>query len=814
MFPSPSKDKVDYHLRLLMIWTYAVLIIEILLPDVIFALCSATILISLAWLDLWSQLPFVLRALFYLLCLGGLLMPLRRFIHIKNINQEQLLRRLNAAASRGSNKASFLSLTALFDRNTIAHPTSQDLWALHQQAVRAHIAHHPWPMPTPLLSAKDPFSLRFLSLIICVTSAIIAGPHRDALLYNALYWRDGTYMSQARLDLWIDPPPYTGRPPLIVSSEQNQNLTIPIHSTLIAHSSDETDLRINADQNMLTMMEADGAHTNYTRAKINASGSFTLTTYGQKFGPYHINIIEDHPPQIEFAALISQSAQGELIFSYTAQDDYGIAEAHALLSHPRVRGLTHQGRVLIPPPVITLDLPAQNGRGEAQTRFDIHAHIWAGVYADIQLVAMDDARQFGSSQIRSLFLPQRRFQKPLARMLIEQRRLIAFSADDTHASREAISAFLLDPDIFEIDTTTYLNLKYIVSQLQQAKNDQDLINLVDFMWEMAVHIEDGALSDAAKELQAAEDALNQALKQHADPSTLAALMQDYQKALSHYLEEMARLGQDNDAASAPSANAQMITPQDIENLLGMMREKAEKGDNAGAQEAFQRLQNIMRHLQAGRSAPNAQQQQAEQNLNELDRLMREQQNLQDRTDDQIQSEDKSQKNAQNGQIGSALKNNQDELARRLHDLKQKLDRSDPSQGNELDQAERAMNEASRALDPPNAHKDDALAAQSQALEHMQKGLEALSKNLMAMKNGEGEGPSASAQGAGRGALKADPLGRMNAQSNQQHLSPFNLQGGSASQRAQDILQELRNRLNSPARPTEELNYLERLLKTY
>jgi uncharacterized protein (TIGR02302 family) len=615
------------RLRLLFVWTRAVLIIESLLPSLFGLFALLSLFLSLSWLDVWSVMPAWARLISDIICLIiGSTLCARALYHIK-FTQSAVLKRLDETSH-----AAHQLISTLYDHNALGtkDPLSNALWQHHYERATQHLIALPFPLITSHLSQRDPFSLRYLCVISLIASAMIAGPNRSYLLQTAMSWPYLTSTQSLRLDVWIDPPPYTGRAPLVLTQNSDHKITIPYHSLFVVHASDQTELTLDAPASTL---EQDNTGQNGDIKKaIIGNGEVTLRAQGRMIASYSLDVIPDLAPKIELLDPLTQSLTGQLNMSYDISDDYGVTQASGLLLHPRVQGLRHQGRILIPAPDIPLNLPSNNGRGQAQTSFDFASSPWAGVHVDLQLMAQDEGGNIGKSKPRPILIPHRHFQHPLARALSEQRRLLAFSADDTQAISEAISAFLIDPDIMGITAPDYVNLRHILTTLKYAHSDQELIELTDFMWTMALHIEDGSLSDRELSLKAAEDALNQALKDQAPQSQIDQLMADYNKALQDYLAELSTRTSDSQMAEqGNNSSSQIINQNDIDRLVNEMNERARAGDHKGAQDILKQLQNIMRNLQAGRHQQDPRQQQAEQSLNELDHLMREEQMLQDQT---------------------------------------------------------------------------------------------------------------------------------------------------------------------------------------
>jgi hypothetical protein len=102
--------------------------------------------------------------------------------------------------------------------------------------------------------------------------------------------------------------------------------------------------------------------------------------------------------------------------------------------------------------------------------------------------------------------------------------------------------------------------------------------------------------------------------------------------------------------------------------------------------------------------------------------------------------------------------------------------------------------------------DRATQQQSLALDKMRKGAQSMAEQMM-----EG-GESQAGQGPGNNGR--DPLGRPD-RSNRPDLGlSVKVPDEIDIQRAREVLDELRHRLGDPARPTIELDYLERLIKPF
>src|SRR5262249_44134322 len=183
---------------------------------------------------------------------------------------------------------------------------------------------------------------------------------------------------------------------------------------------------------------------------------------------------------------------------------------------------------LFGPPDFVLVLPqARTRNATGQTIKDLTDHPWAGADVVMTLIARDDGGNEGRSEPFAFRLPERIFTKPLARALIEQLRNRALHADDRLGVIAALDALAMAPDRFTPEASTYLGLRSIYWALVRAKSDNDLREVVKRLWQMAVGIEDGDVSNAQEALRNAQNALQQALdpraSAHATKAPLAHL---------------------------------------------------------------------------------------------------------------------------------------------------------------------------------------------------------------------------------------------------------------------------------------------------
>jgi hypothetical protein len=88
----------------------------------------------------------------------------------------------------------------------------------------------------------------------------------------------------------------------------------------------------------------------------------------------------------------------------------------------------------------------------------------------------------------------------------------------------ALDTLTLAPERFTPEAGIYLGLRSIYFDLRNAKSDDQLRDVVARLWQMALQLEDGNVSQAEQALRQAQDALRQALERGASDEELKKLM--------------------------------------------------------------------------------------------------------------------------------------------------------------------------------------------------------------------------------------------------------------------------------------------------
>ena len=362
-------------------------------------------------------------------------------------------------------------------------------------------------------------------------------------------------------------------------------------------------------------------------------------------------------------------------------------------------------RPLFDAPQFALVLPnARTRNGVGQTVKDLSEDPYAGADVTLTLTAKDEAGNEGKSEPFNMRLPERLFTKPLARALIEQRRILALDANQNGAGLyrarcaddRARNCSRRKPASISASTASR-------RQLEAARTDDALREVVASLWALAVTIEDGDITDVDKALRAAQDALKQALERGASDEEIKKLTENLRAALDNFMRQLAEQMRNNPQALARplDPNTKVMRQQDLNNMIERMERLSRSGDKDAAKQLLEQLQEMLENLQMAQPGQSGDGD-MEQALNELGDMIRKQQQLRDKTFKQGQDSRRDRMRGKQGdQSMGDLQQDQQGLRDRLKKLQQEL-------------AKRGMGRASAARRGSRARGDDRAAGRRRA----------------------------------------------------------------------------------------------------
>jgi uncharacterized protein (TIGR02302 family) len=799
----------------------------------------------LAGLPNWAKLPALLL---FAAAFLAFLLPLVRF---RWPTRTEVLRRLEVNSSLAHRP-----LLALHDRRVEeeSSPEGAFLWEEHQNRLAASIRRLRSGLPRSDWMGRDPYALRNgLALALIAVFVLKGADWRTEL--KASMAPVSTPAVAATLDAWITPPSYTGKPPLLLTSPETLRqlaekgeIVVPENSSLIIRFNNAVKPGVKLTKPLEDgrpgetiaepkLAQKQGSAVHEAKVRLDRPVTVVASEGSRDLHVWRITLIPDTPPVAEIAGDIAPTASGATSIPWTAADDYGVTSLSARfrLSDQQEdgEGLAADGVFLFDPPDFAVQLPKASARNsEGKAIQDLTAHPWAGLMVELTLLARDHAGQTGESKPVRFKLPERQFTKPMARSLIELRRELVMRPDDRDGVVRLLDALTIWPEGVLDDSGVYLGVRAAMNRLYRAQSHEDVKDTIEFMWEMALAIEDGDVPEAMRDLLAAKKALEEALAENAPPERIAELMQRLREALDRFLSAMMEQARRNQQANrnAPPQQGQMIEAQDLNRMLDAIEKLARSGANEAAQELLSRLAEILSNLQPGMAQEGQQGSMPPmaQMMEQLGEILRRQQELMDQTFQLPNGEmgemgDMGEMGEQGQQGGNepgmegkgrrpgnpgALAEQQDQLAQMLDRLMQQLGQNGMEAPGSFGRAQENMGGASGAL--RRTERNRALGEQGQAMDNLRQGAEAMARQMM--QQGNGQQGDYGRHGEARGDDR-DPLGRP-LPSRGEDYGPKRdmLPSEAAIERAREILEYLRNRANDANRPRLELDYFDRLLR--
>ncbi len=829
-------------------------------------LIVASLFLSLSWLGLFPRLPDVARIVlvvaFGIAALAALY-PLRFF---KLPSAAEVDRRIEAA-----NQLQHSPVLVQTDRPSGKESIfSQALWREHQKRMADKLGDLGADLPRARVPERDPWGLRAVAALLLVTAfAFSFGPSGGRLSdgFRAHAARD---IVPPRIDAWVTPPAYTGKPPIFLTTPVIDNNAKQATATFTVPQGSDVSLRVTGGSGEETLSFADksgnaraidptGPQAAAIKAaavnpatpklrqftgKLTADGTLTLKSGEADLGHWAFAVIPDKPPTIRFVGEPKRAVNGAFELNYQIDDDYGAATAKAVfaLVDPAAPG----AHPLYGPPEMPLALPRRGGKANAaKTTKDLTEHVWAGASIKLSLVATDDAGHTATSETKTIVMPERPFANPLARAVIEQRRLLGLDANAKPRVLNLMDAITLRPEDTFDNMSHYLAIMSARSRLKMSDSDDQLRSEVAYLWEIALGIEEGNLSAAEKRLRQAQQALQDAIKRGASDEEIEKAMKELREAMNEFLQEFAERAKQNPNAPQMQQNGRELRQSDIDRMMDQIENLAKSGDRDKAQELLSQLENMMNNLQAGRQQQGGEQDsEMRQQMDKLGEIMRRQQEMMNDTyrmdqmqrgqgqrDQDQQQQDGDQQLGGQDQDKPGVGDDRDPLARpksmtpqEFADAMKQLQEGQGQLQSELDKLKKGLEgmgmqpnegfgEAGKSMG--NAEKslgegegDQAVGHQGRALEALRKGAKEMMKQLQAMQGDQG----GSQEGGRQQDADRDPLGRPRASRGPDFGDSVKVPDEIDVQRARQILEAIRKRLGNALSPDIERSYLERLLE--
>lgn len=825
---------------------------ERLWPLLVWTFICFCLFAIVSWAGLWRQIDdlyrivllsiFIIAALFSLYPLRNFKLPSRVEVLRRIENASQLEDR--ALSAQTDNIALKFNLEEDAEQDNFTHA----LWLEHKKRMASRLENLSSGVPKPDANILDSFALRAMLPLL----AFIAWGFSYSAMGGSLLDGFSNYVDKAqilsRLDVWAVSPSYTGKPQHYISNKKNTEqlssfkfLTGSIFNLrYLGNEEVSAQFKTASDTSQLSQIQNNKANID-ENSKIQKfevshiltkSGEFQFLVDETIIASWIIDIEQDQPPSISFLEQPKAALSGSLELSYKVEDDFGVVSAIGTVKSLEIQ--KPNARPLISAPTFEIPLPRRRTKsGTAKTNRDLTNHPLAGSLIELTLQASDDIKQKGFTKPVQFILPGRNFKNKLALALIEQRKLLALDANQADYVANLLDAVTQFPEEFKIDPKPYLVMRTTYRMIKNAYSDDQLRDATNLLWQTALQLEYGDLSQAERKFREAQEKLSQALKNDASDEEIKKLMGELRTAMKDFLKEMQRQMAENPNAQTPLNNlntSNTLSQKDLEKMMDRIEDLARSGSKDAARELLSEMQRMLDNLNSDQQQQN---QSSNNELNQaLDKLSEMMQKQQDLMDNSVAMQNKFlelQKNnrafnqkGQNDNNNTKLKQEdfskemkklqkqQEVLKKQLGELGDDMENLGLDPSKNFSEAESEMGNAKNKL--KGLKPGDAATAQGKALQALRDGANQI---LQQMAQGEGEqGSSQAGAGQRSGSQGQDPLGRIQSKDGSGKTDEgTKIPSEIDAQRAHEIMEAIRKRLSQPLRPSLEKKYLERLLKT-
>ena len=579
-----------------------------------------------AWVGLWQWIGDPVRLIVLAVTLFFLARSVLRAVSLRRPTLSDARRRVEADSGQAHRP-----LDVLDDRPAL----SADVWPAHQQKALGQAAQLSRAASRPTLAPVDRFYLRIIVPVLLAVVAISMAGFSFERLRKAVSpsWQSPIRASQVTYEAWIDPPAYTGRPPIYF--KDGADVAVPAGSEFVARiSGAKTAPRPRFSQGwrsrFLTPKRL-GAKSFEVREIINDTARVEFRI-GVSSKVFLLNVMDDMPPEVEIVEPPEADKRDRLTLVYGLMDDFGVETLQlemALLTDETDETTAFDGDTVLAN--IPLPSSGQTSVESAKAALDLSKTQFAGRKVIGRLVATDGAGQTGVSGPAWFTVPDKIFVEPLAKAIAEQRTLVMAGLNEDYAPEPKpewipsdgywneyqprlhwdrapapvkratllIEAITDDPDGLYKDPAVYMGLRFVRSEMRHAESIEELRGLPEDLWRIALRAEFGVLGTALEEMREAEAALREGIARRASKREIDTLFERYNLAVDAYTEELRRKAQEegNVAEGGGGQGGPSGSLDEIQELLKAIEEANAAGDTEGARRALARLAEVLENME-------------------------------------------------------------------------------------------------------------------------------------------------------------------------------------------------------------------------
>lgn len=677
----------------------------------VFALCSIFLIVFLigSFGGIWERFGDPLRAIAGLVAIYMIFKASRAAAKRRLPTRSEARRRVERDSG-----VKHRPLDTLSD----APALSKDLWPAHYEKARRASAKLDAPIGRPALAPIDPYYLRFILPIALGLSLMVGAGDNFERLRRSLtpVWQNAISPSDVTFEAWVDPPDYTGRPPIYFKNQTK--IDIPAGSELVARMSgvkDATRLKLKTSRRSrylpLTRL---GPKSFEARTIINEQTTARWRV-GSTEKSWALKAIPDKAPTVSFNINPRADKRDRLVFTYSFSDDYGVENLSL-----KLRVLKDNTPAEEDYEIITVPLAGQSVRTAEfdKAALDMTKHRWAGRKVAGRLIAKDGVGQIAETSEVFFTIPDKIFVEPLAKAAAEQRSLVmagwtAYQNPpvltrqdwavmpwfDTFQPEQRLgraapsvqrAAALIDavtdiPEGLFEDPAVYLGFKNVLSRLRYAREIEALEGIPEDLWNIAIRAEFGILGTALEDMREAGRALRDGMARRAPQREIDTLFDRYNEAVDRYMEELRRKAmEEGNVAQGPEGGGG--SPRDMDEIEALQKaiEEANRiGDTEGARKALAQLMELLENMEIQLSASGGggdgdpgegeMSEEMKEALEELADLLGDQRELKDETEQAERQQGNGDETGEDAEAGDSAPSQQ-ELAQRQRALQESLDK--------------------------------------------------------------------------------------------------------------------------------------------
>ena len=288
-------DKVSAARRV-MLW-------ERIWPALVPPAAVIALFLSVSWFGLWLDAPRWARAAGVALFGALLLWSLVGLFRVKAAAEAEARAKLDRDSGLPHRPVEAMSDTL----SSAQDETSRAIWALHQKRARSLVDRLRVAAPDPGLRRRDPRALRFAPFVLLFAGLFAAGPDLANRVTAAFQWSQPPVPAPApRLDVWLDPPGYTGRPPQFLARSQAADQSIPsgpaqapVNSTLVLRASPADGISIEVSGELKPVEGGNQpADAIEKRFSVTGAGEAIVRRGGSVLGRFAMTAIPDRAPTV------------------------------------------------------------------------------------------------------------------------------------------------------------------------------------------------------------------------------------------------------------------------------------------------------------------------------------------------------------------------------------------------------------------------------------------------------------------------------------------------------------------------------------